>query len=420
MVVVMDAAQVEGGDSEAVVVAMRERLLALDLDLTDPSRVAVLRALTDLTNTISAAQATLIHDLDASQHAADDAAGVPADRRRGVNGRVAYALRESPRNAQIAVGVAKALMTEMPHTMAALRAGVLSWYRARVLVSETACLSLADRQTVDRQVCGDLSALEGLGTRKLAHRARQAGYGLDPASAVRRIAKAESERYVSLRPAPDCMTYLTALLPVAQGVACYAALSAAAASGVAGGDGRGRGQLRADTLVTRLTGQAAAEAVPVGLHLVMTDAALFAGDAAPARIVGHGPVPARLARQLITAAPAAASWVRRLYGSRGRLVAGESRSRCFPEGLAELIRIRDDTCTTPYCDAPIRQVDHVEPWAAGGRTSLANGQGLCEQCNLEKGDVGAPVEASPSPHPYLSRGQPRTPHVDWGWATAAA
>ncbi len=420
MVRFMDGGQVERGGTATLdaVVAMRQQLLSLDLDLTDPERVASLRALTDLANSISATQARLIHDLDASQRAADEAAGVPADRRRGVTGRVASALRESPRTAMIAVGVAKALVTEMPHTMTALKAGVLSWYRARLLVSETACLSLADRRTVDREVCGDLSSLEGLGTKKLTNWAREVGYGLDPAGAVRRIAKAENERYVSLRPAPDCMTYLTALLPVAQGVACYAALSAAAASGMAGGDGRGRGQLMADSLVRRLTGQEAADAVPVGLHLVMTDAALFLGDATPGRIVGHGPVPARLARQLITAAPAAASWVRRLYSGDAGLVAGESRSRCFPEGLAELIRIRDDTCTTPYCDAPIRHVDHIRPWAAGGRTTLDNGQGLCEQCNLDKQDsVG--LTGSARAHPHVSRGQPRTPYVDWGWATAA-
>ena len=176
--------------------------------------------------------------------------------------------------------IAKALVKEMPHTYAALTAGTLTWYRARVLVSETACLSLPDRRTVDRRVCGDLAALHGVGTRKLAASARKAGYELDPVSIVRRAAKAENERYVSLRPAPDCMTWLTALLPVAQGVACYAALKAAATSGIATGDGRGLGQLMADTLVTRITGQTTADAVPIGLHLVMPSHALLGGDCA--------------------------------------------------------------------------------------------------------------------------------------------
>jgi len=385
---------------------LRAQLLALALDVADRDRVTALRELADLTNTISAVQARLICDLDASQRAADDLADTPEDRRRGIVGRVASALRESPRNAQIAIGVAKALVTEMPHTFAALTEGTLTLYRARLLVSETACLSLADRRTVDRQVCGDPAGFEGVGSRKLAARARKTGYELDPVSVVRRAAKAENERYVSLRPAPDCMTWLTALLPVAQGVACYAALKAAAASGVATGDGRGMGQLMADTLVTRITGQATADAVPIGLHLVMTATALMSGDCEPGRIVGHGPVPAALARRLVTTAPAVASWVKRLYEAPAGLVATESRSRCFPEGLAELITIRDDTCATPWCDAPIRHIDHITPWADAGPTALTNGQGLCQQCNLEKQDrprqpqVMADLDAP-------NRGQPR-------------
>lgn len=352
-----------------------------------------LRALADLTNTVAAVQARVIARLDASQAAADDLAGLPHDRRRGIAGRVGAALRESPHAARITVGASTILTREMPHTLAALSSGRLTWHRARLLVAETSCLSLTDRQTVDREVCADQRLLDGIGTKALCNRARKTAYELDPVSIVRRAAKAESERFVSLRPAPDCMTWLTALLPMAQGVACYAALKAAATSGIATGDGRGAGQLMADTLVTRITGQASAEAVPIGLHLVMSDTTLLTGDSAPARVVGHGPIPAALARRLVTTAPAVASWVKRLYEDPAELVATESRSRCFPEGLAELITIRDDTCATPWCDAPIRHIDHVIPWASGGPTELRNGQGLCVQCNLDKSNrPGAPPQ----------------------------
>jgi hypothetical protein len=406
----MEAAQayrLTPGTLPGAVADLRAQLLTLDLDAPDHDRVTALRELADLTNSISAVQAKVICDLDAAQAAADDLAEVPQDRRRGVVGRVASALRESPRNAQIAIGVAKALVKEMPHTYAALTEGALTWYRARVLVSETACLSLTDRRTVDSKVCGNVAGLNGAGTRKLAANARQAGYELDPVSIVRRAAKAENERYVSVRPAPDCMTWLTALLPVAQGVACYAALKAAATSGIATGDGRGLGQLMADTLVTRITGQTTADAVPIGLHLVMPSHALLDGDCAPGRIVGHGPIPAGLARRLVTAAPAVASWVKRLYESPTGLVATESRSRCFPEGLAELITIRDDTCSTPWCDAPIRHIDHITPWADEGPTTLVNGQGLCAQCNLDKQDRSSQPQVAEVHSP--TRGQPRAP-----------
>lgn len=396
------------GNLSACVASLRAQLLALDLDTTDQDLLASLREVSDLVNSAHSVQTRMICALDASQRVADDANEVPVERRRGVTARVAGALRESPHNAQIMIGVARALVHEMPCTFRALAAGVLTPYRARVLVAETACLSLADRQAADIRVCGDLASLDGVGTRKIGSLARRVGYELDPVSFVRRNAKAVNDRFVSLRPAPDCMTYLTALLPMAQGVACLAALRSAAATAVGTGDGRGTGQVMADTLVERITGQAMADQVPIGLHLVMTDSSLFAGGTTSARIVGHGPLPASLARRLVTAAPAARSWVKRLYEAPSGMLATDARSRCFPDGLAELITVRDDTCRTPWCDAPIRHIDHITAWSDGGPTSLANGQGLCEQCNHDRQDP-AWTRAGPQLSPVGeadSRGQP--------------
>ena len=62
----------------------------------------------------------------------------------------------------------------------------------------------------------------------------------------------------------------------------------------------------------------------------------------------------------------------------------DSRSRYFPAGLADLIRLRDRTCRTPWCDAPIRHTDHIRPAAHGGPTTATNGQGLCQACNHAK------------------------------------
>jgi len=75
--------------------------------------------------------------------------------------------------------------------------------------------------------------------------------------------------------------------------------------------------------------------------------------------------------------------LRRLYRDpkSGSLVAMESRSRLFPKGLAGFIGLRDRTCRTPYCDAPIRHHDHATPRNRGGPTSATNGLGECERCN---------------------------------------
>ena len=153
----------------------------------------------------------------------------------------------------------------------------------------------------------------------------------------------------------------------------------------------------ADTLVERLTGQATAEAVGVGVHLVMPDLTLLAADSAPAHLAGYGPIPAGVARNLVGASPEVAGWVRRLYQRprTGDLVALDSRSRCFPTNLSTLITLRDQTCRTPWCDAPIRHVDHIEPHESGGATSFANGQGLCEACNHAKQAPGWLGRAEP-------------------------
>ena len=79
-------------------------------------------------------------------------------------------------------------------------------------------------------------------------------------------------------------------------------------------------------------------------------------------------------------------WLRRLFThpSTGTLVAMDSGRRLFPAGLRRFVVARDGTCRTPWCDAAIAHADHVAPYAEGGATSAANGQGLCVRCNLVK------------------------------------
>src|SRR5207244_3641434 len=118
------------------------------------------------------------------------------------------------------------------------------------------------------------------------------------------------------------------------------------------------------------------------------------GDSEPARLPGYGVVPAEWARSQVMNTDGGAVdlkvWLRRLYTAPGTgdLTAMDSRARLFPPGLRRFISARDDTCRTPYCDAPIRHVDHVVPWHAGGTTTRTNGQGLCEACNHTKETPG--------------------------------
>ncbi len=358
---------------------------------SDADRVERIRLLEELKCAAEALQARDAVDLDASVRQVQRA-GVPARRLgEGVAAQVGLARRVSPVRASKLLGLAKVMSAELPHTAELMRRGLLSEWRATIVARETGCLDLQDRREVDRLLCaggpGYAPAIE-MGDRQLADTAKKHAYRLDAQAFTARAAKAVEERTVTIRPAPDTMTWVTALLPVAQGVGVYAALRAAADSARATGDPRSRGQVMADTLVERAAGRTTAEEVSVEVRLVMTDRTLFTGDDEPAHLLGYGPVPAGWARALAAEAlDTAQLWIRRLYTTpgTGTLVAMDSTARCAPTGLARFIETRDlATCRTPWCDAPARVIDHVTDHQHGGPTTGPNLQDLCERCNLAK------------------------------------
>jgi Domain of unknown function (DUF222) len=128
---------------------------------------------------------------------------------------VALARRDSSARGGRHLGFATALVFEMPHTLAALECGVLSEWRATLIVKESACLTVEDRRALDAELCADVGKLDGLGDARITANAKAIAYRLDPQSVVDRAAKAEFERTVTIRPAPDSMAYVTILLPVA-------------------------------------------------------------------------------------------------------------------------------------------------------------------------------------------------------------
>ena len=73
---------------------------------------------------------------------------------------------------------------------------------------------------MDTELCADVSKLDGMGDARITSAAKEIAYRLDVQAVVDRAAKAEADQTVTIRPAPDTMTFVTALLPVAQGVGC--------------------------------------------------------------------------------------------------------------------------------------------------------------------------------------------------------
>ncbi|MDC5696363.1 HNH endonuclease [Intrasporangium calvum] len=340
-------------------------------------------------------------------------AGRGAYDKAGVAAQVGLARHESPRRGAQLATTALALVRDLPCALEALTTGQLNERRAELVARLTSHLSAEDRLAVDAEVVGAnladpvdgaTAGIATWGDRQLEGAVRAAADRLDAEGAVARARTAESERRVTIRPIPDTMALVTAVLPVKQAVALYAALTAAASTAHATGDLRSKGQVMADTLVDRVLSGAAAGSglpgeVPVEVQVVITDRALFDSDDTPAQIPGYGPVPAGWARTLLTEdlgppgedeSTRPRTWLRRLYThpATGTLVAMDSRRRLFPAGLRRHLIARDGTCRTPWCDAPIRHADHVTPWAEGGPTTVDNGQGLCERCNHVKEQPG--------------------------------
>ncbi len=415
----------------ASIAAWMNELGCLEAD-SDQECIDNIGALEALKSAAAAAQVRLSADFDSLRRREQAAMGVPKDEQgKGVAGEIALSRRVSPNQGTRHVRFSKALVHEMPLTLKALTAGKVSEWRATLLVRETACLTAENRAVVDHDISSDQDYLQGLSDRRLIAEARRASYQLDPRSVVERAAKAYNERNVTCRPAPDTMTYLTALLPASQGVAVLAALTRAADGARCDGDERGRGQVMADTLVERATGQAQAEATGVDVQLVMTDRALLTDDTEPAFLPGYGIIPAESAREIARLGTTEAeTWIRRLYTepTSGQLIGMESKSRIFPKGMAHFIATRDQFCSTPWCDAPIRHTDHVLPRSAGGRTNESNGRGLCEACNYAKEAPGWAVRPIPEPPPdtgsppietgkrYTTKTTTPTGHVYWATA----
>jgi hypothetical protein len=294
---------------------------------------------------------------------------------RSIAAQVGLACRVSPSEGRRRVRIARDLHTGHTRIRELFAFGALSKYKTATIVAATAHLSPAERAKVDERLAQ--LRVETLGVRRIHDLARTLAAEVAPEKFAARCRAARSGRRVSVRPAVDGMADLTARLPVEQAVACYAALVAAVSRVAVQSEPvtRGRGQVMADTLVERLTRQATASDVPLEVQIVVpVEALVDPASPLPAQIPGHGPVPV----DLLATGEGRRTW-RRLITRDGIVIGGDSNRRRFTGQLAALIRARDGhRCREPYCDAPIRHIDHIRRWADLGRTEYDNGRGLCE------------------------------------------
>jgi hypothetical protein len=336
---------------------------------------------------------------------------------RGVADQLGLACKISGFAAARRLGMSRALWFELPETYRLLTAGEVSEYVASLVVTETRHLDANTRREVDAKIAS--AGIAQMGPRSAAACARKHAYEADRERYVQRGRTERKNRRVGLRPAPDTMSLLTGYLPAEQGVACLKALQQQTDAMKAAGDARCRDQIMADTLVERVTGQAQASNVNAELQIVMDLDTLLDVNAAPVELAGYGPLPASLARDILATSKGRVWW-RRLYAAPvgGPLAGGDPDRRRFDGHLRRLIMARDRHCRDPYCDAPIRHIDHIERYTDGGLSIYPNGRGECERGNYAREMPGWNVDAvssgldgqqhtikiiTPTGHSYLSR-----------------
>ncbi|MGO1592147.1 DUF222 domain-containing protein, partial [Ancrocorticia sp.] len=261
---------------------VRDLLRAAPTGTSEAACISRVSVLEDIKSAAAAAQARetamFLHHRGISEREA----GVPIEKRGlGVGSEIALARRESPQAGSRAVRMAHTLTTTMPNALAALTDGRLAEFTAQKITSEVTALDPPAIAAIDARMADRYGKA---GTKRITGEVRALANQIDPAAQVERHKIAKSKRSVSVRPAPDAMAYLTALLPMGQAFACKKALLDAAATakntGWACGDElqqeeRSGTQIEADLLVQRLTGQATPDAIPIELQIIMTDSSVF-------------------------------------------------------------------------------------------------------------------------------------------------
>ena len=297
-------------------------------------------------------------------------------------------LKESRSVAGRSLATCRRLVQNMPGMLTALARGTLHPRSVHTVGSAMGPVPPHVRELVDEMLTAQLPELQDCGSREISDHVARMLHALDPEGAAERHRRAMEDRHVTITRGDHGMASVRALIPAIDAARIRKGLSVAAESARAGGDRRGHQQIMADLFADVLVGRGdGIDPTTLDIGILITDRSLLApAHADAATIEGFGPVPYDHVREAMLRAVEAgdedtelALTVRRLYADLddGQLVGVEARSRAFPASLARFLRLAHQTCRAPYCDAPIRQMDHIVPWSQGGATSLDNGNGLC-------------------------------------------
>jgi hypothetical protein len=310
---------------------------------------------------------------------------------------VGAALRLSPGTAANRLAVARTLNVRLPGTVERLSRGEVTYLQAKKLAEAVTPFDDATCGVIEDKVLRRAAEQTLSQFTATLHRAVLAA---DPRSAEQRHADALAERRVVIIPADDGMTELWALLP-AEGAAMIGCVLDALAVKMPG-EVRSADQRRADAMVDVFARVIADSNLPEqhgarpSVQVTVAASTLLGCDEQPGELTGYGPITANQARRI--AADHSGTWRRLLTDpTTGALLDYGRTTYRPPRDLADFVIARDRTCIFPTCQRNARRcdLDHGQPFDAGGTTCPHNLHPLCRRHHRAKHHAGWTVAHQP-------------------------
>nr|WP_308932117.1 DUF222 domain-containing protein [Arthrobacter sp. SLBN-112] len=303
---------------------------------------------------------------------------------------VACLLTIGERAAAALLGEAHALTTTLPAALDALQAGKISWQHARIIVDETTGLDKAAASALEAHFLDAEApnAARGAAAGELAparfrRKVRAWRERHHPESLEIRHAKSVEDRRMEYSPDRNGMAWVSLYMRADKACAIWNKTTALA-RGLQGPDEpRTLTQIKVDEAARLLLGTpgknaGAGPSLNADVLVTVPVLSLFGATDEPADLDNYGPIPASMARKLVS--EGAGSFYRVLVDPRdgAPLEIGRTSYR-LPESLKRWLRMRDGKCTFPGCSnhSQDNEADHLRAWERGGSTGISNLGQLC-------------------------------------------
>jgi len=337
--------------------------------------------------------------------------------RRVVVSELACAMRIPERTAENLVEQSKALLHELPATLAALNAGEISYRHAQAMIDHAGFVPKEAREAFEVAL---LPAAKTLTVSKFTGKARIARERRHPETITARHETSVLDRKVQVEPGQDGMAWLSAHLPAEQAYGIADRLTRMALSLHKPDEARTLAQLTADVfadlLIDGVTPAGVGQGIQGKVMVTVPVLTLLGRSDEPGCLEGYGPIAPETAKELAAGAP---SFRRLLTHPETGCVLSVGRDRyAVPKDLRDWLRVRDETCRFPGCQRAVAScdIDHSLDWDNGGVTAHDNLAHLCRPHHrlkhitawrLKHTGGGTIAWTSPSGREYLT--EPETP-----------